>query len=160
SSSLTALKYDFRSRFSSWPTYVSRSSTLVTEEIDCCGRSPFIPGTNIRYAWDATSRFSAAGSDNLNKHFGGSPLTQIPNKVAFHYADDDNLTEQSFQAVGDTEPLELYLTKQVGNSFYDASELIVMSTAIRMAMPGGDAEAAFSELYDIVIEVSRNITDL
>jgi hypothetical protein len=48
----------------------------------------------------------AAALANLNRHFGaGSPVTKIRNKVAFHYSDDDNLTEQSFQAVADTEPL-------------------------------------------------------
>jgi len=90
---------------------------------------------------------------------GGSPLTNIRSKVAFHYSDDDDLIEQSFQAVADTEPLELYLTNEVGNSFYHASEVIVMQTAIRMAVSGGDA-AAFSELCLIVIKVSRDITEL
>jgi hypothetical protein len=98
--------------------------------------------------------------DNLKKHFGGrSPLTKIRSKVAFHYSDDDNLTEQSFQGVAESEPLELYLTTQVGNSFYRASELIVMSTAIRLVMSGDDA-AAFAELCRITIEVSRGITEL
>jgi hypothetical protein len=55
---------------------------------------------------------------NLKRYFGGSPLTKIRSKVAFHYSDDDDLTEQSFQAVANTEPLEFYLTNQVGNSFY------------------------------------------
>jgi len=47
-----------------------------------------------------------AALNNLNNHFGKSPLTQIRNKIAFHYKDNDNLTEQSFQLVADTEPLE------------------------------------------------------
>ena len=71
----------------------------------------------------------------------------------------DDFTEQNFQAVADTESLELYLTNEVGNSFYHASELIVMRTAIRMVMSGSD-EAAFSELCLIVIKVSRDITEL
>jgi hypothetical protein len=126
--------------------------------------------------------------NNLKRHFGrGSPLTKIRNKVAFHYTDKDNLTEESFQSVTDTEPLELYLntdkdnlteesfqsvtdteplelylTTQVGNSFYHASELIVMSTALRMAVSGAsnDDAAAFAKLCDIVINVSRGITEL
>jgi hypothetical protein len=103
----------------------------------------------------------AAALDNLNRHFAaGSPVTKIRNKVAFHYSDDDNLTEQSFQAVADTEPLELYLTTSVGNSFYHASEVIVMSAAIRMATSGDDVEAAFPKLCRIVIDVSRDITEL
>ena len=105
----------------------------------------------------------AAALQNLNRHFGGeSPLTKIRNNVAFHYADDNNLTEKSFRSVTDTEPLELYLTTQVGNSFYYASELIVMSTALRMAVSGAsnDDATAFAELCDIVIDVSRDITEL
>jgi hypothetical protein len=102
----------------------------------------------------------AAALDNLNKHFGGgSPLTKIRSKVAFHYSDDDNLTEQSFQAVADTEPLELYLTTEIGNSFYYAAEVIVMSTVLKMGT-SNDQAAAFSELCCVVIEVSRNITEL
>jgi len=105
----------------------------------------------------------ATALDNLNRYFGReSPLAKIRNKVAFHYKDDDNLTDQSFQAVADTESLELYLTTQVGNSFYYASELIVMSTALRMAVSGtsNDDAAAFAKLCDIVINVSRDITEL
>lgn len=102
-----------------------------------------------------------AALNNLKRHFGGSPLTQIRKKVAFHYSDDDNLTEQSFQAVADTEPLELYLTTQVGNSFYYASEVIVMSSALRMAAPGtSNDDRAFAKLCDHVIAVSRDITEL
>src|SRR5215472_12774207 len=33
-----------------------------------------------------------AALNNLKRHFAGSPLTQIPKKVAFHYSDDDDLT--------------------------------------------------------------------
>ena len=62
--------------------------------------------------------------------------------------------------MADTEPLELYLTTSVGNSFYHASEVIVMSAAIRMATSGDDVEAAFSKLCRIVIDVSRDITEL
>jgi hypothetical protein len=104
----------------------------------------------------------AAALDNLNKHFGGgSPLTKIRNQVAFHYTDDDNLTEQSFQALPETEPLELYLANPVGNSFYHAPEVIMMFTAIKMAMPSAsDDTVAFSALCGIVIEVSRDITEL
>jgi hypothetical protein len=108
-------------------------------------------------------RDGAAALANLKKHFGGgSSLTQIRNKVAVHYSDDHNLTEQSFQAVAATEPLELYLTTQVGNSFYYASEVIVMCTALRTAVSGtsNDDAAAFAKLCDLVINVSRDITEL
>jgi hypothetical protein len=102
----------------------------------------------------------AAALSNLKRHFGvTSPLTKIRNKVAFHYTDRDNLTEQSFQALAETEPLELYLTTEVGNSFYYAAEVVVMSTALRMGT-SNDQAAAFSELCSIVIRVSRDIIDL
>ena len=102
-----------------------------------------------------------AALNNLKRHFGGSTLTQIRNKVAFHYSDDDNLTEQSFLTVADTEPLELYLTTQVGNSFYYASEVIVMRTALRLAVSGtGNDDLAFRKICGDVIAVSRDITDL
>ncbi len=102
----------------------------------------------------------AAALSNLKRHFGAtSPLTKIRNKVAFHYTDRDNLTEQSFQALAETEPLELYLTTEVGNSFYYAAEVVVMSTALRMGT-SNDQAAAFSELCSIVIKVSRDIIDL
>jgi hypothetical protein len=61
--------------------------------------------------------------------------------------------------VADTEPLEFYLTDEVGNSFYHASELIVMLTAIRMAVPGDNA-ATFPDLTRIAIGVSRDIVEL
>jgi hypothetical protein len=103
---------------------------------------------------------AAAALNNLKRHFGAnSPLRQIRNKVAFHYTDEDNLTEQSFQALAESEPLELYLTTEVGNSFYYAAEVVVMSTALRMGT-SNDQAAAFSELCRIVIKVSRDITEL
>jgi hypothetical protein len=101
-----------------------------------------------------------AALNNLNRHFGAnSPLTKIRNKVAFHYTDDDNLTEQIFQAVAETEPLELYLTSEVGNSFYYAAEVIVMGTALRIAARTSN-DAAFSELRRMVTEASRHIIEL
>jgi hypothetical protein len=105
----------------------------------------------------------ATALNNLNKHFGGgSLLTEIRNKIAFHYKDEDNLTEQSFQSVADTETLEFYLTNPVGNSFYQASELIVMFSAIKLCMSSAssDEAQAFSKLCGIVIELSRDITEL
>ena len=103
----------------------------------------------------------AAALNNLKRHFGASsPLTKIRDKVAFHYTDKDNLTEQSFQALAETEPLELYLTTEVGNSFYYAAEVVVMSTALRMGTSSNDQAAAFSELCSMVVKVSRDIIEL
>jgi hypothetical protein len=58
----------------------------------------------------------------LKRHFGqGSVLTAIRNKVAFHYSDKEDLREASFQALPPSEPLQFYLSKTVGNTFYHAS---------------------------------------
>ena len=106
---------------------------------------------------------SAAALTNLNRHFGtGSLLTAIRNLIAFHYKDNDNLTEQSFQSIADTEPLEFYLVNSVGNSFYQASELVVMFGAIKLFMSStsSDEAEALSKLCSTVIEVSRDITAL
>ena len=113
---------------------------------------------------DATAALQA-----LNRHFGaGSALSAIRNKISFHYSDKENLTEGSFQQLAQGEPLQFYLTKTVGNSFYHAAELIAQLGAINlMEAPPGDpndsasAEArAFAALCDGIIEVSRHITEL
>jgi len=105
----------------------------------------------------------------LNRHFGqGSALTAIRNRISFHYRDKDNLTEASFQQLAPTEPLQFYLSKTVGNSFYHAGELVAQLTAINMmkAPPAGpndsrSAEArAFNALCTEIIEVSHDVTEL
>ena len=69
----------------------------------------------------------------LKRHFGqGSILTAIRNKVAFHYSDKEGLTEASFQVLPPGEPLQFYLSKTVGNTFYHASELVVQLSAISL----------------------------
>jgi hypothetical protein len=67
----------------------------------------------------------------LNARFkGGSLLTKIRQKIAFHYVDEDRLFEASFQSLPDNEPWELYLHPTVANSFYYASELVAMKAAL------------------------------
>jgi hypothetical protein len=59
----------------------------------------------------------------LNDYFGKrNAVTEIRNKVAFHYKDKNNLIEENFQRLPDTEPWEFYLSKTHGNTFYYASE--------------------------------------
>jgi hypothetical protein len=114
---------------------------------------------------------AAAALTELNKHFGkGSPLTRIRSAVSFHYRDDDNLAEASFQRLPETEPWEFYLSRTVGNSFYFASELVIGGSVIGLAMaqPSGGAvpadlshdARAFADLCDIVTTVSGHITEL
>jgi hypothetical protein len=105
----------------------------------------------------------------LNRHFGhGSALTAIRNKISFHYTDKDNLTGANFQQLAPTEPLQFYLSKTVGNSFYHAGELVAQLSAINlMQAPPADpndsrsAEArAFNALCTEIIEVSRDVAEL
>jgi hypothetical protein len=103
----------------------------------------------------------------LNRHFGqGSSLTAIRNKIAFHYTDKDDLTEINFKQLPPTEPLQFYLSRTVGNSFYHAGELVAQLSAIslmRTAGPNGkpvDAQQALEVLCGEIIAVSGNITEL
>jgi len=83
---------------------------------------------------------ATAALEALNRHFGaGSVLTAIRNKVSFHYSAKENLTEASFQQLTQDEPLQFYLTKTVGNSFYHAAELITQLATINlMRLPPAD----------------------
>jgi hypothetical protein len=69
---------------------------------------------------------AAKALEDLNKHFGRkSLLTEIRNKLAFHYTDEDELVEANFQRLSDNDPWEFYLGVTVGNSFYFPSEMVV-----------------------------------
>jgi hypothetical protein len=112
---------------------------------------------------------ATAALDALKRHFGaGSALSAIRNRIAFHDSDKENLTEASFQQLPQSEPLQFYLTKTAGNSFYHAAELIVQLGAINLmkappADPNDSASAearAFAALCGVIIEVSRHITEL
>lgn len=106
---------------------------------------------------------------SLNGYFSKkNAVTEIRNKVAFHYKDKDELIEENFQRLPDTEPWEFYLSKTHGNTFYYASEMVATGTALSIAGKIDDAEQAslggdikaFSELSSDVLEVSKNITTL
>jgi hypothetical protein len=112
---------------------------------------------------------AAAALGALNRHFGaGSALSAIRNKISFHYSDKENLTEGNFQQLAQSEPLQFYLTRTVGNSFYHAAELIAQLGAINlMKAPPADANdsasaeaRAFAALCDEIIQVSRHIAEL
>jgi hypothetical protein len=112
---------------------------------------------------------AAIALQSLNHHFGqGSALATIRNKISFHYSDKANLIEANFQQLATSEPLEFYLAKTVGNTFYHAAELIAQLSAINlMKAPPADPNdsrspeaRAFAALCDEIISVSRNITEL
>jgi hypothetical protein len=107
----------------------------------------------------------------LKNHFGGgTPLADIRNKISFHYSDKDNLIEENFQRLSDTEPWDFYLTNMVFNSFYYASELVVAGSVHSLVNPNiGNHDAtgnpitddtAFVELANEVLTVSSHITEL
>jgi hypothetical protein len=112
---------------------------------------------------------AAAALQVLNRRFSQSnPLTAIRNKISFHYSDKDNIVEANFQQVPLDEPLQFYLCKTIGNSFYHASELIAQLSAIsQINIPSADPTdnktpqaRAFEVLCDEIIDTSHNITEL
>ena len=112
---------------------------------------------------------AAAALKTLNEYFGKkNAVTEIRNKVAFHYKDKDDLIEENFQRLPETEPWEFYLSKTHGNTFYYASEMVATGSALSLAGKIDEREQAnlagdikaFSELSRAVLEVSKNITTL
>lgn len=105
----------------------------------------------------------------LNDYFGKrNAVTEIRNKVAFHYKDKNNLIEENFQRLPDTEPWEFYLSKTHGNTFYYASEMVATGSALSIAGKLSEKEKAslagdiqaFSELSNSILEVSWHLTTL
>ena len=106
---------------------------------------------------------------SLNDYFGKkNAVTEIRNKVAFHYKDKDGLIEENFQRLPETEPWEFYLSKTHGNTFYYLCEMVATGSALSLAGKIGEEERAslsdeteaFSELSRAILEVSRHITTL
>jgi hypothetical protein len=76
--------------------------------------------------------------ESLKKHFGTqSPLMLIRSRFSFHYRDDNNLVEQSFQEIPADEAWQFYLSNIEGNCFFYASELVVQSGVIKLAICSG-----------------------
>jgi hypothetical protein len=100
----------------------------------------------------------------LNEHFGKkNPITDVRNKVSFHYSDKDDLIEQNFQRLPESEPWEFYLSKTHGNTFYYASEMVITGSVLSVASKSGNdtpAGLAADILSSVVLAVSRSITVL
>lgn len=110
---------------------------------------------------------AASALSRLNKHFGkGSALTAVRNKIAFHSKDEHNLVEANFQSLDASEPWEFYLSPRHVNSFYYASELVVMGSAIALVAPSASAGSArddangFAKLCSLTTDVARDVVDL
>jgi hypothetical protein len=109
---------------------------------------------------------AVAALESLKKHYGTqSPLMLIRSRFSFHYRDDDNLVEQSFQEIPADEAWQFYLSNIEGNCFFYASELVVQSGVIKLAdrapndaEPFLDATARnFAALCELTITVSGQI---
>jgi hypothetical protein len=112
---------------------------------------------------------ATAALSKLKKHFGTrSPLTQIRNGFSFHYRDDEDLVEKSFQEIPDDEEWHFILSNVQGNCFHYASELVVQSAMIKLADKAQDdtesfhtaAARRFETLCDLTILVSGLIQTL
>ncbi len=110
-----------------------------------------------------------AALESLKRHFGTqSPLTLIRNRFSFHYKDEWDLVEQSFQEVPDDEPWQFYLSNMHGNSFFYASELVVAGGVIKLANQTPDptesylaaSARSFAALCHLINEVSAHIQTL
>jgi hypothetical protein len=104
--------------------------------------------------------------NGLKKHFGNqSPPTLIRNRFSFHYSDENNLVEQSFQDIPADDAWYFYLSDIAGNCFYYASELVVAGGVIKLtnSTPNNTepylekSSRAFGELFDLIFGVSRQI---
>ncbi len=110
-----------------------------------------------------------AALESLKRHFGKqSPLTLIRNRFSFHYKDDWDRVEESFQEIPDDEPWQFYLSNMNGNSFFYASELVVAGGVIKLASQAPDPSESylaasargFEALCDLIIDVSAHIQTL
>lgn len=102
----------------------------------------------------------------LNRMFGkGSLLTLIRQRIAFHYVDEDDLVEGSFQALSEDEPWEVYLSDTVANSFYYVSEMVVMKAALDLVtvapVPNEPHDQTkLKKLFDETIAAAKNVMRL
>ena len=110
-----------------------------------------------------------AALESLKRHFGTqSPLTLIRNRFSFHYKDDWDLVEESFQEVPDDESWQFYLSNIHRNSFFYASELVVAGGVIKLANQTPDpmepylaaSARSFAALCHLINEVSAHIQTL
>ena len=107
----------------------------------------------------------------VQKKFGkDGQFADIRNKISFHYKDDDDLIEQNFQSLPESEAWDFYLHETKCNSFYWASELVVSHSMMSIASDGspdytdqkaGDkVTSAWNALCADVRKASRHMTVL
>lgn len=99
----------------------------------------------------------AAALDRLKKHFGKSGLlNKLRNFHAFHYPDDKRI-EDGFANVGESENWEFYLADASGNSFYHASEMVMLYAMLRELGPL-DPRDAIPKLASDVLDASEALS--
>jgi hypothetical protein len=115
---------------------------------------------------DAKAAYDAVRSEFANRD---SALSVIRNRWSFHYKDDHDLVEKTFQRMDESEPWDFYLANTVVNSFYYASELTVTIGMIHLAatkstdpIPAGMSPEGYvlEKLIGKVVAVGNQVTEL
>lgn len=115
-------------------------------------------------------RLNAKGSEaliRLKKHFGRqSPITLIRNGLSFHYKDESDLIEQTFQILPDDEPWQIHLGNRDMNCFYYFAEMVVEAAVIKLtdqkSLKIGETfhvseQRGFAELCSKIVEVAHDL---
>jgi hypothetical protein len=106
----------------------------------------------------ALDPMASAALDRLNKHFGKSGLlNQLRKFHAFHYPDDKQI-ENGFASVGETESWELYLADASGNSFYHASDMVMLYAMLQELGPQ-DPRDAIPKLASEVMDAAGALSE-
>lgn len=102
----------------------------------------------------AENEFIALG--RLKKHFGkDSPITKIRNTFSFHYYDEKNCMEESFQAVSSSEDFNWYISDATANSFFHASELVTINGVIDVYK---SARKNKLEVYEEIVKLAAAVS--
>ena len=101
----------------------------------------------------------SAALKRLKKHFGeDSPIPKIRNTFSFHYYDEDNKMEDSFQAVPSSEDFNWYISEAAANSFFHASEVVVTNGVIDAYNSSNDNRLEiYGELMNLAVTVSADL---
>jgi hypothetical protein len=106
----------------------------------------------------ALDPIASAALDRLNKLFGkSSVLNQLRNVHAFHYPDDRQI-EDGFASVAEAESWEFYLADASGNSFYHASEMVMLYAMLRELGPL-DPRDAIPKLASEVMDAAGALSE-
>jgi hypothetical protein len=95
--------------------------------------------------------------DRLKKHFGKSSLLRnLRNEVIYHYPKNAELA-QAFADAPEDEDWVWYPSDTINNSFYLATDLVIMSAILRQTGET-DTLKAYQEIMGLAIPVSNDMT--